>query len=53
LAVAGFAARCEARLCLAAGPVVDILSKNNHRDTENTEIAQRRGSIRTFRAKPL
>ena len=29
--------------------VVTILSKNNHRDTENTEVAQR--SLRDFASK--
>ena len=30
-----------------------ILRKNNHRDTENTEVAQRRVDPVTFRAKPV
>src|SRR5215217_7671184 len=30
-----------------------IVEKNNHRDTENTEVAQRRSRIRDFRAKPV
>src|SRR5215208_7476200 len=29
-----------------------IAQKNNHRDTEHTEVAQRRSRIETFRAKP-
>src|SRR5215212_9503005 len=28
-----------------------LLRKNNHRDTEHTEVAQRRSRIETFRAK--
>src|SRR5215213_6960198 len=30
-----------------------LLRKNNHRDTEHTEVAQRRSRIETFRAKPV
>src|SRR5215212_7506774 len=30
-----------------------LLRKNNHRDTEHTEVAQRRSRIETFRAKPF
>src|SRR5215210_6101279 len=29
-----------------------LLRRNNHRDTEHTEVAQRRSRIETFRAKP-
>ena len=31
--------------------VVTILSKNNHRDTENTEVAQRSLRIKYFAGK--
>src|SRR5215208_822146 len=37
-------------LCLCGS---SLLRKNNHRDTEHTEVAQRRSRIETFRAKPL
>src|SRR5215216_6434686 len=30
-----------------------LLRRNNHRDTEHTEVAQRRSRIETFRAKPV
>jgi hypothetical protein len=40
-------------LCVLCVSVVDeFRGKIHHRDTENTEVAQRRSPIRTFRARP-
>jgi hypothetical protein len=41
-------------LCVLCVSVVVVIEQFlNHRGTEDTEIAQRRSPIRTFRAKPL
>src|SRR5215210_8629442 len=39
-------------LCVLCASVVHYCSENNHRDTEDTEVAQRRSRIETFGAKP-
>ena len=58
-ALRGFARKDSVGLLLCATSVCSvplwfiIAHKNNHRDTEHTEVAQRRARMPTFRAKPL